>query len=435
MAHLATLAMAVSVMAMIVVSAVMAGFQERIRRHIRSAEPDLTIRLKERPLPPRTFEAISGELEGEMAAAGGPIAFMAPRSDATAMLANRLDEEGGHGLGGGSRVLTQTLKLVGIDWERDRRVIEWDRILSEHVPLRLRLHVPAGEDPFLWFPQGGMLVSVGLARLMGFEPGDGEFSASDASVVLGAFATDSAGRTVIEPSNKVFTVAGCFDSGRDDHDLNVVYVGLDAFRELRYGDALDAPDATSAVARLVERENVQETAAALASRHPGLLIETWEDRNQALLTALRVERTVTTAILFFIVILACLLLLGILHMIVIDKRRDLGILRSMGLSRQGTIGVFLLYGSLLGLLGVLMGTAAGVAVILNLPAIESWLASDLGIRIFAEQAYRHQGIPAILDAREVFAIGLASLLAAVAAAGVSAWRAAQATPVESLRYE
>jgi len=436
MALLASLFLAVAVITMVVVTSVMSGLQARIRRHIRSAEPDLTIRLKERPLPADTYRVIRSELRGEMVPAGGPLLALAPRMSTTALLGSK--EEEGFGPNGSQsgqgRANTNTVKLVGIDWDRDGKVVDWDGMLEAVEAPNLQLQSPPGKNPLLYLPQGGILISQALAGPMGFTPGATSSARSEAAVVIGSFGEDEKGQVIIEPSNRTFIHVGCFHSGRGDHDLNVIYIALRRFRSFRYPGDLEAPDASYAVARFADSDAVVELAAELRDRHPGLLFETWQDNNHTLLVALAVEKTVTAAILFFIVLLSSLLLLGILYMIVVDKRRDVGILRSMGLSASRTVSVFVIYGSMLGVIGVTVGLSLGVITALHVREITDWLAVQ-GVQIFSPDIYAYEGIPSVVDPGTVTVIGISSLLATILASVVAAWRAVRLSPVDCLRYE
>jgi lipoprotein-releasing system permease protein len=154
-----------------------------------------------------------------------------------------------------------------------------------------------------------------------------------------------------------------------------------------------------------------------------------------LLTALEVEGVVTSLILGFIVVLTVLLLLGVLYSMVREKRRDVGILRSMGIGRGRLIGVFTVYGGVLGVAGAAGGVALGVILVRNIDAITDWLHATFGFSVFNPQVFSFRGLPAILDPGRVAVIGVAAGVLAILAAGATAWRAASLEPSTCLNYE
>lgn len=428
MAHLAVVFLAVAVLAMIVVTAVMAGFQERIRRHVRGTTPDLTVHAGGPEDPRGAWETIVETLRPEMVAAGGPLAALAPRMRTVGLLGTRRAGLSGEG------DAQHRVEVVGIDWESDREVLPWDRLLARARSPAFSVHAPSGVDPLTWRPQPGLFMGEILARKLGALSVPGAGNADQVTLFTPGIQESEEGPEIV-PNNVTFRLAGCFDSGRDDHDLHHVYIPLTAYRQLQYAGSPEAPRATYAVARVREGLDVERVSGGLTARYPGLHVETWKERRASLMVALKVERTVTTTILFFIVLLAGLLLLGILYMIVLDKRRDVGILRSMGLSRAATAKVFLAYGGMLGLLGVGLGVGSGLLLVPRLNDVTAWLAANMGVNVFDPGAYRHRELPAVMDPREIGLIGGTSLLLTLGAAGLAAWGAVRPQPVECLRHE
>ena len=419
MAWVACVSIVVAVAVMVIVTSVMDGLQARIRSAIRGVEPDLSASLLEAPASGRVFEAVRAELSGEMSSAGGPLARLAPRLESVAIIQTSLGGEDG----APTEDRTFGVKLVGIDWEWDRQVVDWDRLLTvEGDPL-------SGAVP-------GILVGRSLGREMGLATYRGPILTDEATLLSWRLGHDEAGQSRYEPSNLIFRMAGAYDSGRVDHDLYYVYVSRAAFRRLRYGEDPTRPDATAVVARLADPDaEVDAVAARLRLSHPTLVIKTWKDRHRSLLTALEVEGVVTSLILGFIVILTVLLLLGVLYSMVREKRRDVGILRSMGIGRARLIGVFTLYGAVLGVAGASGGALLGVIAVRNIDAITDWLHATFGFSVFNPQVFSFRGLPAVLDPDRVLLIGIAAGLLTILAAGTTAWRAAHLEPSTCLNYE
>ena len=178
-----------------------------------------------------------------------------------------------------------------------------------------------------------------------------------------------------------------------------VYLSRPDFERLKWGDSpVPHQDARSVQARITDATKVAEVKTALTERHPNLIIGTWEEKNGTLLAAVRSEKAMIVIILFFIIGIAAGSILGILYMMVIEKTRDIGILRSMGLSSRRVVGVFVGCGSILGLLGSGAGLAVGLAIVRNINAIKDWLAgAPFYVEVFSEKIYRFKDIPTKLD--------------------------------------
>jgi lipoprotein-releasing system permease protein len=174
--------------------------------------------------------------------------------------------------------------------------------------------------------------------------------------------------------------------------------------------------------------------AALQQRHPSLTFVSWEDKNQTLLAAVRSEKAMIVIILFFIITIAAGSILGILYMMVIEKTRDIGILRSMGLSGRRVVAVFVGCGSILGLIGSSSGLALGLVIVKNINAIKTWLAGPpLYFEVFDEKIYKFKDIPTKLVPEWVFGTALCALLLAVLAGVIPAVTAARLDPVRCLK--
>jgi lipoprotein-releasing system permease protein len=173
--------------------------------------------------------------------------------------------------------------------------------------------------------------------------------------------------------------------------------------------------------------------AAFASELYG--VYTWRDKQGALLAAVQLETAILNVLLFLIIAVAGFGILAIFYMIVVEKTRDIGILKSLGASGRGVMGIFLAYGLSLGLVGSGVGLAVGLLFVHYINQIADLLGRITGHPLFDPQIYYFYRIPTIVTPQTVFWIVAGALGIAVLASVLPARRAARLHPVEALRYE
>ena len=164
-------------------------------------------------------------------------------------------------------------------------------------------------------------------------------------------------------------------------------------------------------------------------------VSTWRDKQMPLLAAVRMETAILNLLLFLIIAVAGFGILAIFYMIVVEKTRDIGILKSLGASRSGVMGIFLSYGLSLGLVGSGVGLAAGLLFVRYINEIARLLGWITGKPVFDPKIYYFYKIPAVIVPTTVVWIVAGALCIAVAASILPARRAAKLHPVEALRYE
>jgi lipoprotein-releasing system permease protein len=166
-----------------------------------------------------------------------------------------------------------------------------------------------------------------------------------------------------------------------------------------------------------------------------LQVRDWTQENEAYFRAIRIEKTMMGLILMLIVAVAAFNIVATLVMVVTDKRTDIAILRTLGLSPRGVLGVFMTQGLLIGWLGTAIGVALGLALALNVEVIVPALEHTLGFHIMDPDVYYISGIPSETHAHDVVFIALAALLLTFVATIYPSLRAARTAPAEALRYE
>jgi lipoprotein-releasing system permease protein len=243
----------------------------------------------------------------------------------------------------------------------------------------------------------------------------------------------SLSRVKIEARQEVFTTVGRFKSGMSEYDQSHCYVDIKDLQELR-----GMPGRANAIyIKLKNYADAPQVSERLRSMFPPprFQIRTWEQKQGQLLSAVAVEQGILNVLLFMIIAVAGFGILAIFYMIVVEKMRDIGILKSLGASDGGVMGVFLGYGLALGIVGSGLGMIIGLAIVIYLDKIERWLSWLTGADLFNRDLYYFDRIPTVIDAFNIAWIVLGSLLIAVASSVLPACRAAALRPVQSLRYE
>lgn len=429
----ATICVSLSVCAMIVVTAVMDGFRSRIQESVRSVDPDLVVRFRSNP-PARHFDAVAAELAMEMDGRGGPIRAISPCLVAKGLLVSSLQTADA------PLVSWQGVVVRGIDWARERDVLALEGILDRTPGSYLFSPPDEGGDPLVDRPVPGMLAGASLAATMNLSSTmvRSLSATSRVSLHLGQPRLQADGTWDLDLANIDFDIAGGFESGRNDFDAYQVFVDRRYLHELRYGKGAKQPDCTVVHVALADRyrRDASRIKEELAVRHPILHFESWEDRNSDLMNALNVEKRTMTLVLGLLVLISVSLLFALLYMMVLEKLRDIGVLRSMGMSPAGIRALFAGYGTTLGIAGASFGTVLGVLAVMNLDGLTRILDDVFGIEIFNRDVpYRFRDIPAILEASQVVWIAVAAVLLAVVASMVSAWKASGYDPIRCIRHE
>jgi lipoprotein-releasing system permease protein len=165
------------------------------------------------------------------------------------------------------------------------------------------------------------------------------------------------------------------------------------------------------------------------------VVQTWRDRQGPLLAAVQMETAILNVLLFMIIAVSGFGILAIFFMIVVEKTRDIGILKSLGASGAGIMGIFLSYGLSLGLVGSGVGMILGLEFAWNINGIANLLGKITGRPVFDPSIYYFYKIPTLIDPWTVGWIVAGAVGIAAVASVLPALRAALLRPVEALRYE
>jgi lipoprotein-releasing system permease protein len=251
------------------------------------------------------------------------------------------------------------------------------------------------------------------------------------SVVVMIPGVAASGADTFAPRLQEFDVVGIFEVGLQEHDSVLALVNLsdaEALRglqgpsgiRLKFDNVLNAPDLARLAAQRLE---------------PSLVVRDWTQENEAYFRAIRIEKTMMGLILMLIVAVAVFNIVATLVMVVNDKRTDIAILRTLGLSPRGVLAVFMTQGVLIGWIGTALGVGLGLALALNVDVIVPFLETNLGFHIMDPDVYYISGIPSELHPPDVIRIALAALFLTFVATVYPAFQAARTQPAEALRYD
>jgi lipoprotein-releasing system permease protein len=243
---------------------------------------------------------------------------------------------------------------------------------------------------------------------------------------------DSAAGDAIVPRLENFQVVGVFEVGLEEQDSVLALINLKDAEALR---GLDGP--TGIRLKFTDVLQAPRLAREAAARLPaGLIVTDWTQENEAYFRAIRIEKTMMGLILMLIVAVAAFNIVATLVMVVSDKRTDIAILRTLGMTPRGILGVFMTQGLLIGWLGTLIGVALGVSLALHVGAVAHFIEHIFGVHIMDDpDVYYTTGLPSDMHAGDVIRIAAAAMLLTLMATVYPAWKASKTQPAEALRYE
>jgi len=179
-----------------------------------------------------------------------------------------------------------------------------------------------------------------------------------------------------------------------------------------------------------------DVARDLALKLPGpYSVSDWTRENANMFRALKMEKTVMAILLSLLIAMGAFNLVSSQVMLVTDKQADIAILRTLGLTPRGVMQVFMVQGSMIGVIGTALGVVGGVVLTLNLDRILRAIESILGVQLMPEDVYYITGLPTDMQTSDIVAIAAVALAMAFLATLYPAWRASRTPPAEALRYE
>lgn len=270
-------------------------------------------------------------------------------------------------------------------------------------------------------PESGLyplLLGTELATRMGLFTGDTMIVMSMENLkpdVFGGF----------QPTLRQFEITGTFTTGMYEYDVANIYTTLEAAQDLL---GLSPEDASGIGVRTDDPERAEELAQQVGDilGYP-YSVESWIRRNRALFNALQLEKIALALIVFLIVLVAAFNIVSTLVMVVSDRTREIGILRTMGMTQKGILRVFVIQGVWIGAIGTAAGAVLGIGL--------SWALERFELIKIPGDVYGVSHLPAAMDPVDITVIIVASIAVSFLATIHPARQASRLEPVDAIRHD
>jgi lipoprotein-releasing system permease protein len=394
---ISTAGVMLGVMALIIVLAVMTGFEEDLKEKILGTNAHVVVVRNGAPMEDyRQVMAKLKEFKGVTAT--------------TPFIYNQVMLSSGKNVSG--------VVLRGIDVSTDRLVTGLSKSVVEGTIDRLEPKMGAGSEAY-----PGLLVGKELAKHLHLSVGDkvNVISPMGNITPLGMM-----------PKMKPFRVAGIFNTGMFEYDSTLAYVSLGQAQSF-----FDLEDTVTGVQLKVQ--DVYHTGELARSINrtlgPDYYARDWMQMNRNILFALKTEKVVMFIILTLIVLVAAFGIASTLFMVVMEKNRDIAILKSMGATGGSIMKIFVLEGLVIGIIGTVLGVVSGLLIALNLEPIITFIQKITGQNFFSKDIYYLDRFPSLVVPSDVVLISVTAVLISFIATLYPAWQASRMLPAEALRYE
>jgi lipoprotein-releasing system permease protein len=302
--------------------------------------------------------------------------------------------------------------IRGVDPEYEKRVSE---VADKMV---------AGELSDLKPGEYGIILGLGLASKLQVGPGD------RVTVIAPRLKASPVGAS---PLMRRFTVVGAFEFGEFENDSALAIIHIDDAARL-----LRMPQGSAGGVRLHLKDMFQawRVAREISSEMSGYhMVRDWTQERGNLFQAVKTEKTVMWVILSLIIAVAAFNIISMLVMVVTDKQADIAILKTMG-ARPGTIlRIFVIQGSLIGVIGTGLGVVGGILLAQNIGHVVPFLEQIFGFSLFPSDIYYITELPSDLQSADVLKFALMSLGMSLLSTLYPSWRASRTHPAEALSYE
>ena len=240
------------------------------------------------------------------------------------------------------------------------------------------------------------------------------------------------GPSGMSPRMRAFKVVGVFDSGFYEYDVGLIVTSLQSVQKLnRFDDRV-----TGIELHLDDRERAGEVALAARMALPAeAWVTDWTHRHRSFFKALKTERVVMGVILSLIVMVALFNMVSSLVMVVMERRKEIAILKTVGATHVSIMRIFIMMGSLLSGLGTMAGVGFGLLLAWKLDALLALIENITGVTFLSGDVYYIDHVPSIIDPVSIIVVAATSLLMGLVATVYPAWRAAGVPPADALRYE
>ena len=233
------------------------------------------------------------------------------------------------------------------------------------------------------------------------------------------------------PKQVSFLIISIFESGLSEYDENIAYINLKTLEDFFDKD----PDNRFAEYYYKDPKNIQYHKENLMNLFPDAFVYTWADMNSSLFSALKVERNVMFIILSLIIIVAAFNIISGLTILVKNKTRDIGILKSIGVSNKSIKKIFFYVGFLIGTFATLFGVVIGTLFSIYIENIRQFISNIFHISLFPEDIYILNSMPSEINISSIIIISLSSIIVTVLVSIYPASKASSLDTVKTLKYE
>jgi lipoprotein-releasing system permease protein len=381
------------VWALIVVLAVMSGFEKTLKEKILGTQAHLVVLRAGQGGMDHYEEVLKQVQEVKGVVSAAPFIFN------QVMLSSESSVTGG--------------VIKGIDPDRVGKVTE----LAHNMKAGSLQDLKGGSD------SPGIILGVELAKNLGV-------SLNDAIQVISPLGTITP--MGMMPKMKRFRVVGVFYSGMYEYDSSMAYLSIESAQKF-FGigarvTGIEVKTNDIYKVKKIEKEIQQKIGFPFWTKD-------WMEMNRNLFSALKLEKIAMFIILVLIVLVAAFNIISTLIMVVMEKHKDIAILKSMGASSMGILKVFIIEGGVIGVVGTFFGTVIGLATALNLEKVSGFVENLFGFKILSSDVYYIDKLPSQVNSLDIVLIVMTAILISLLATLYPSWRASRLDPAEALRYE
>ena len=267
-------------------------------------------------------------------------------------------------------------------------------------------------------------ISIGkdLSFLLNIDIGDKItiMSPSGVQTIVGSF-----------PRQEIFQVISIFDSGLSEFNENIAYINLDRLEDF-FEKSMNERFAEF---YFKNPQKINDHKKKLIDLYPDAYVYTWADLNESLFSALKVERNVMFIILSLIIIVAAFNIISGLTILVKNKTRDIGILKSIGVSNNSIKKIFFFVGFIIGTSATLFGVILGSLFSYYIESIRKFISNLFDVTLFPEEIYFLSTLPSEININSIILIAFCSILTTSIVSIYPATKAAKLDTIQTLKYE